>query len=138
MRRNGVMDITAAGSSVIKVSRMTICIGRLSEAPSFPAEIPRRENGSPAAPMAGSARARPPRIRNSLTAQPPRRGRPSSPPTASPDPTSAHPAGGGGGRQPPGLTHPPPPPPPGGGRPTPPTPGRGGGEAAARGGLGGE
>ena len=59
MRRNGVIDITAAGSSVISVSRMTICIGTLSEAPFLPAEIPRRENGSLAAPMAGSVAARP-------------------------------------------------------------------------------
>ena len=40
------MDITAAGSSVISVSRMTICIGTLSEAPFLPGEMPSRENGS--------------------------------------------------------------------------------------------
>jgi hypothetical protein len=49
MRRNGVIDITAAGSRVIRVSRMTICMGTLREAPFFPAEIPRSENGSLAA-----------------------------------------------------------------------------------------
>ena len=38
MRRNGVSDITAAGSSVISVSMMTTCIGTLRLAPFLPAD----------------------------------------------------------------------------------------------------
>src|ERR1035438_3144988 len=83
MRRNGVIDITAAGSSVISVNMMTICIGTLSEAPFVPVEIPRREKGSPAAAMAGRAMARPLMIRSSLTARPPPWGARSFPPAHS-------------------------------------------------------
>ena len=40
MRRNGVIDITSAGSSVSSVIRMTICIGTLSDSPVFESWIP--------------------------------------------------------------------------------------------------
>ena len=46
MRRNGVMDISAAGSSTIKVSDSAICIGRLSVV------------AEPLAPMRGERRVR--------------------------------------------------------------------------------
>ena len=47
--------MTAAGSSVSSVSRITICMGTLSPAPFFPAEMPSRESGPVAAAQAGAA-----------------------------------------------------------------------------------
>ena len=66
MRRNGVIDITAAGSRVIKVSSMTICMGTLSEAPPFPAVMPNRESGSAEVEAAVAGRARRNTVRSAL------------------------------------------------------------------------
>src|SRR5579883_2171280 len=55
MRRNGVTHITAAGSSVRSVSRMTICIGTLKPAPPAEARTPSKLSGSAAGPNTAAA-----------------------------------------------------------------------------------
>ena len=70
MRRNGVIDITSAGSSVSSVIRMTICIGTLNDWPFGEMLAPKR--GPVAAAVAAAAGLRRNSVAiNSLIAGPP-------------------------------------------------------------------
>src|SRR5471032_79153 len=75
MRRKGVMHITAAGSTVISVNRITICMGTLRLPPFFPADMPSRERGSALAAIAGpiveKTAAKPNSTRGILIVRPP-------------------------------------------------------------------